>query len=211
MKTAIKICGIKDPNMAEYSTKAGADYIGLIFHPKSPRYINDLDTAKSISHAAKEAGSIPVAVFVNQDATQMQEICEHTGIDTVQLHGENSRKNQHLLPSHYHRIYVVPVDLSGHYELSSDIEKSLDIDRDFLLFDYKTPGSGQCFNHQEFNYKGKFKFFIAGGLSEDNVAECISIIKPYALDVSSKVESERGKKDKNLINQFIARVKNAQR
>ena len=80
----IKICGIRDPEMAVQAAIAGANLIGIIFHPLSPRYVS-LEQAVLISHAVRKSGALPVAVFVHHTFIEMQRICDATHINIIQI------------------------------------------------------------------------------------------------------------------------------
>jgi len=195
----IKICGLRDVELATQTAQAGAHFIGLVFHPVSKRFVT-LDKAKAIALATKQAGAIPVAVFVDHSALQMQEICEATDITTVQLHG-NMARSQHLgLPKKYTRIYVQTSDMQ------QDVYEG-DPARDFLLFDHRQAGSGQTFDWENFSYAGKFRWFLAGGLTPDNVSMAAQQLQPMGVDVSSGVENETGEKQLHKIKTFIQRAR----
>jgi phosphoribosylanthranilate isomerase len=207
--TLIKICGVSTPDIAEKTAHTGANFIGLIFHPASSRYVTSMQ-AKDIVIATRNGGAEPVAVFVNQNADEMQQICEDANIKIIQLHGSPARQQHHLLPSHYQRIYVQPVTTNGRLlNINESGLSACDRTRDFLLFDSMTPGQGRLFNWQKFKYDNYFPWFLAGGLTIKNVTQAIQLLNPTAVDVSSAVESTPGKKDINLITQFITAVKNA--
>lgn len=204
----IKICGINSPAIAKMAAIAGANYIGLVFHPDSPRYIHPAD-AREISRAAREHGATPVAIFVNHHADAMQNICKIAEINTVQLHGDNSRREHHLLPDDYQRIMVQSINENG--ELQNDIElNSLFPERDFILIDHCNPGSGKTFSWKDFKYDLSFPWLLAGGLTNSNVKNAINLLQPNGVDVSSGVEMERGKKDMELIKKFINTVRERQ-
>ena len=189
-KPLIKICGIRTPELAYATGMAGADFIGIVLHPQSRRFV-DLDTARCIANATKDAGVTPVAVFVDHNALEMQSICQTTGISVIQLHGNTSKQQHTALPAGYQRIYVQTVD--DHMCHS----------RDYLLFDNPDPGQGIPFDWEQFSYNGPYRFGIAGGLTPDNVAIAIKTFKPALIDVSSGVENHEGEKDLDLIKQFI--------
>ncbi len=203
----IKICGIKDPTLAYDAVRIGAHYIGIMTFSKSKRYV-DIDTAKKIAQATQQAGGIPVAVFVNADAHEMQSFCQATEIDTVQLHGNLSRSSHHLLPDTIKRIYAIAVDSDGKIQRDTDGGQSkLKKDRDQLLFDHIHPGSGIPFQITHFQANTDFSYFLAGGLTPDNVTTAIQLTSPNAVDVSSGVEKISGIKDRCLIESFIQAVK----
>ncbi len=202
-KLRVKICGIRTAEIAQQAAQAGADFMGLVFHPDSKRYVT-LEQAKIIAAAVKAKGAIPVAVFVNHSAAEMHEICEKTAITWIQLHGSDAKQQHHLLPAHYQRIYVQSVTAKG--EIPFDNESGLihcNPARDFLLFDTAQPGSGKKFDWQLFNYQGKFRWFLAGGLTPDNVVAALKQLKPAGVDVSSGVENAAGEKDITLVRKFI--------
>ena len=203
-KTKVKICGIRDEKTAEFAINHGADYIGLIFYRPSRRHITDLTVARNIAHIAHKNARIPVAIFVEQSLNEILEICDYTGISTVQLHNTTQTLS---LPNFIAKIMVVSVNKTGDYTLPASIQ-TLNPLNDFLLFDYQTPGSGKSFDHDHFSYSGPFNYFIAGGLNSENVVNCIQTMHPFAVDVSSAVEDKNGNKDFMLIKHFITRVKN---
>ncbi|OAI48246.1 hypothetical protein AYO45_05230 [Gammaproteobacteria bacterium SCGC AG-212-F23] len=199
----IKICGIKTPELAEQAAKAGANFIGIVLHPQSKRYVS-IEQAKTIAAASTENGATPVAVFVNHTFTQMQEICNITHIQTVQLQGDTARKQHSQLPKHYQRFYVRSVDNDNEFN-------GCDPHRDYLLFDNKTAGSGKTFNWNALNYTGCFRIGIAGGLTVDNIVLAINKFHPAIVDVSTGVEDASGEKNIFLIQKFIKSVNNLKR
>jgi len=201
----IKICGIRDPKMAAQAATAGANLIGIIFHPSSPRYVS-LDQAAAISNAAIKAGAFPVAVFVNHTDLEMRRICEATDIQIVQLHGAIARAHHHLLPDEYQRIYVQAVSEKGELQTDDGL-RYLDPNRDLVLIDHSDPGQGNIINRLGFHYDLPFPWILAGGLSPSTVAAAINNLQPDGVDVSSGVETSRGNKDIFLIQQFITSVR----
>ncbi len=201
----IKICGIRDPDMAEQAAMAGANFIGLVFHSASPRCVN-LAEASAISHATKKSGAKPVAVFVNHTAAEMLRICESADIQIVQLHGAIARAHHHLLPDQYQRIYVQTVSDKGLLATDEGL-RYLDSERDFVLIDHIDSGQGKKVNWQTFRYQLRFPWMLAGGLTPTNVFNAISLLQPNGVDVSSGVESSKGNKDIVLIQQFIKSVR----
>lgn len=199
-KPLIKICGIKQPAMAYAAAKAGADFIGLMFAPGSKRLVS-VAAAIDIAAAAREGGATPVAVFTDHTAEQMLDICRQTKIGWVQLHGDTARSEQHLLPEDIHRIYVCSLIDGG--EANAIKVPALRHDRDYLLFDTTTPGVGKKIDWQRFSYTGSMRWFLAGGLAPDNVAEAVQLLQPGGVDVSSGVEDAGGEKSLLLIENFI--------
>jgi phosphoribosylanthranilate isomerase len=201
MMPLIKICGICDPPTAEQTARLGADFIGIIFHPPSPRYV-DLNQAERIVEATRKGGAKPVAVFVNHTDVEMHDICEATDIQIVQLHGATARACHPRLPDHYQRIYVQTVAANGKLPLDRGFGH-LDPKRDLLLLDHPASGQGKTVNWQAVHYDLGFAFLLAGGLTASNVLTAMHSLKPLGVDVSSGVESSRGNKDIALIQEFI--------
>lgn len=200
----VKICGVRDAEMASQAAIAGANLIGIIFHPISPRYV-DIEQAIVISKAARASGALPVAIFVHHPAIEMQRLCELTNITIVQLHGAVSRASHHLLPQEYQRIYVQTVSNQGELQIDDGL-RYLDADRDLILIDHSYPGQGNKIN-QAFHYDLPFRWLLAGGLTAFNVVAAINAMQPNGVDVSSGVELNKGNKDIFLIKQFIKSVR----
>lgn len=190
MKRRVKICGVKDPDTAHFAAMHGADYIGLIFDPNSKRNI-DLEMAKKVAQTTKEALATAVAVFVDQNADEMKHILQETGITWAQLHGQTACKEHVHLPAKITRIFEVRFGPHG-----------LDPNRDYLLYDNKTPGSGKPFDWEGFAPDPDFPYFVAGGINSKNVHEAKYKLNPDVIDISSGVEGPHGK-DKRLIEEFL--------
>ncbi len=203
----------------------GADYVGLIFYPDSKRHV-ELQQAKLLANIIKQNGAIPVAVFVNHTAAEMQEICLETDIHTIQLHGDISRQEHYLLPEKYVRLYALSFPSIRHYEDEQNEEETIQKDagllhyarndveegnglnycqseRDFLLFDHIDSGKGKSFDWAKFVPPTNFPWFLAGGLNLDNIHSAVQQLKPTGIDVSSGVENQSGEKDIRLIEKFI--------
>lgn len=191
--TKVKICGLSTKEAVETAVSAGADYIGFVFAP-SKRQV-------TLEEAAELAKLIPVnfkkvGVFVSPSRAQLLEAIEKVGLDLVQVHGQVADALFEDLSCA--SIQAVQVDGNGHVPNSQ---------ADYLLFDAPVAGSGQTFDWGQLDTSGLAQpFFIAGGLNEDNVEEAIQHFTPYAVDVSSGVETD-GQKDQEKIRRFIERVK----
>ena len=191
--TKVKICGLSTKGAVEAAVSAGADYIGFVFAPSKRQVTLDQATelAKLIpSHIQK------VGVFVSPSQSELLEAIKKVGLDLVQIHGRVADDLFEDLPCA--SIQAVQVDGNGHVPNSQ---------ADYLLFDAPVAGSGKTFDWGQLDTTGLAQpFFIAGGLNEDNVVEAIQHFTPYAVDVSSGVESS-GQKDHEKIRRFIERVK----
>jgi len=192
--TKVKICGLSTKEAVEVAVSAGADYIGFVFAP-SKRQV-------TLEQAAELAEIIPtyvkkVGVFVSPNRAELLEVIEKVGLDLVQVHGQVAADLFEDLPCD--SIQAVQVDGEGHVPNSQ---------ADYLLFDAPVAGSGQTFDWGQLDTAELAQpFFIAGGLNEDNVARAIQHFYPFAVDVSSGVETD-GQKDHEKIIRFIERVKN---
>ena len=200
----IKICGVSCPKIAYQSAQLGVDYIGLVFHPSSPRYI-DLAQAKKIGNAITQTQAKPVAVFTEHTADEMIAICHELAIDTVQLHGKQSRAMHGALPPHLKKIYALPISRNGlTTQAHREAIKTLHPSADQLLFDHPTPGTGQSIATQHLKHLAQaFPYFIAGGLNTNNIHEIIKEATPNGIDLSSGVESAPGQKSMARIRTFI--------
>ena len=192
--TKVKICGLSTKEAVKTAVSAGADYIGFVFAP-SKRQV-------SVEQATELAKFIPshiqkVGVFVSPSRAELLEAVDKVGLDFVQVHGKVVDKLFENLPCG--SIQAVQVDEGGHVPNSQ---------ADYLLFDAPVAGSGQTFDWGQLDTTELAQpFFIAGGLNEDNVARAIQYFSPFAVDVSSGVETD-GQKDHEKIRRFIERVKN---
>ena len=192
--TKVKICGLSTKEAVKTAVSAGADYIGFVFAPSKRQVTVEQATelAKFIpSHIQK------VGVFVSPSRAELLEAVDKVGLDFVQVHGQVVDKLFENLPCA--SIQAVQVDGNGHVPNSQ---------ADYLLFDAPVAGSGQTFDWGRLDTTELAQpFFIAGGLNEDNVARAIQHFTPFAVDVSSGVETD-GQKDHEKIRRFIERVKN---
>ena len=184
--TKVKICGLSTKEAVETAVSAGADYIGFVFAPSKRQVTLDqaAELAKLIPADVKKVG-----VFVSPSRAQLLEAIDKVSLDLVQVHGQ------------------VADDLFDNLPCASMQAVQVDGEADYLLFDAPVAGSGQTFDWGQLDTTGLAQpFFIAGGLKEDNVVKAIQHFTPYAVDVSSGVETD-GQKDHEKIRRFIERVK----
>ena len=192
--TKVKICGLSTEEAVGTAVSAGADYIGFVFAPSKRQVTLDqaAELAKIIPSDVKKVG-----VFVSPSRVELLEAIDKVGLDLVQVHGQIADDVFEDLPCD--SIQAVQVDGEGHVPHSQ---------ADYLLFDAPVAGSGQTFDWGQLDTAELAQpFFIAGGLNEDNVAKAIQHFTPYAVDVSSGVETD-GQKDQEKIRRFIERAKN---
>ena len=191
--TKVKICGLSTKEAVKTAVSAGADYIGFVFAPSKRQVTVEqaIELAKFIpSHIQK------VGVFVSPSRAELLEAVDKVGLDLIQVHGQVADDLFEDLPCA--SIQAVQVDGDGHVPNSR---------ANYLLFDAPVAGSGQTFDWGQLDTTGLAQpFFIAGGLNEDNVARAIQHFSPFAVDVSSGVETD-GQKNHEKIRRFIERVK----
>ena len=200
----IKICGVLCPKLAYQSAQLGVDYLGLVFHPSSPRYIH-LAQAKKICDAIAQTQAKPVAVFTGHTADEMIAVCDALAIEIVQLHGDLSRAAHTALPSHLKKIYALPIGKNGlAHPAHREAINTLNPATDQLLFDHPCPGSGQSIATQHLKHLAQtFPYFIAGGLKQDNINKAVKEATPHGIDLSSGVETAPGQKSMAMIHALI--------
>ena len=203
--TGIKICGVRNKQIAMACINLGADFIGLVFCEDSPRYIT-LDAAAEIADLARLASVTPVAVFNRASINTILDTCEHLNITHVQLHGEQAKGTLNTLPESLHKIYVVNVNQQGAIAVDDNVSL-LRPQHDYILFDGEQAGSGQSIALNNIRAINGLRFFLAGGLNAQNVQAAINVTHPFAVDVSSGVELTRGEKSVERITQFIEQVR----
>ncbi len=192
----VKICGITSIKDAQESIRAGADALGFVFYEKSPRYICAEDARSIISILPPFVEK--VGLFVNIDAETINKIAKISGITLIQLHFDVTDELCASLEVPY--IKVVRA------KSSSDIKKDEETYRLVDAYCEAYGGVGKRLNLEWFDGVDCSKIILAGGLSPDNVKECLSY-GFYALDVSSGVETSKGVKDSKKVSAFINAAK----
>jgi len=205
MNICIKICGITTPADGQAAAEAGADLIGLMFYPDSPRYVT-LETAEAIA-AALPARVRRVGVFVNAQVELIHAAIAQCGLDWLQFHGEES-------PAFCAR-FSLPTIKAFRLRDATSLELLRAYDTDAWLLDAWSPGqrggTGATFNWAlavEAAQHGR-PIFLAGGLTPANVVEAIRVVRPFGVDVSSGVESAPGRKDIARMQAFVAAARAA--
>lgn len=195
----VKICGICDIEAAKAAVDAGADALGFVFAP-SRRRISP-ETAKEIIKRMPPFVTI-VGVFVNPTINEIVDTTSFTGLEVIQLHGDE--------PPEFCATVTFKVIKSFTLAEKRDLEMTKQYKVDAYLFDTSVPGtrggSGRTFDWRLATHFEKGPVILAGGLNSENVREAIEIVGPYAVDVSSGVET-KGRKDPEKIREFIRRVK----
>ena len=205
MRTRVKICGISAPEHGVAAARHGADAIGLIFYPPSPRLIT-VERAREIS-AALPLFVARVAVFVNPSAADVDAVVRGCRPDLLQFHGEETPDFCRASGLPYLRAVRVRrgVDLLEYLSPFHDAAGwLLDAYRDDLY-----GGTGEAFDWGLIPQRLARPVVLSGGIDAGNVGEAIRRVRPWAVDVSSGVESAKGVKDERLIAALIAGVRNA--
>lgn len=207
MRTRVKVCGLTEPLNASGVAETGADSIGLVFYPPSPR-------AVSVPQAQAICANLPpfvtvTALFVDTTADQVEQILQQVPIDLLQFHGDESAEFCRRFGKPYIKaLRVRPgLDLMHQAEIYHDA-------RGLLLDAYKVGvpgGTGETFDWQLIDKALPLPVILAGGLTDANVARAIAQVQPQAVDISGGVESAKGIKDLNLVKRFIDEVARADR
>jgi phosphoribosylanthranilate isomerase len=217
MTTAVKICGMTDETSLDEALAGGADYIGLVFFPKSPRHL-DLARAKALRAMVPNGTCKAVALVVDPSNEQLAEIISVVDPDVIQLHGhETVERVAEIRAKSGKPIWkAVPVATAADVEAARAYLAPGRL-ADILLFDAKPDptaplpgGNGLAFDwHILQGLKARLAFALAGGLTPENVAEAVERTGATIVDVSSGVESAPGHKDPELIRRFLRNAKAA--
>ena len=202
MHTRIKICGIKHLDDALIAVECGADAIGLIFVEKSPRYVS-LTEARVIAESMPPFVTV-VGLFMNASAETVREALKVVPLNLLQFHGEESPEFCDQFEVPYIKVLRMR-DNANIVAFAQDYPNAAGI----LLDSYHKDaggGTGQSFDWDLIPDDVPLPLILAGGLNPENVASAIEAVKPYAVDVSSGVESEPAIKDHKKIEQFIKEV-----
>jgi phosphoribosylanthranilate isomerase len=203
MRTRVKICGITRVEDAQSAAAEGADAIGLIFYPPSPRYV-DLGRARQIVERTPPLVST-VAVFVNPTHDQVESVIRECGVTLLQFHGDEAPEFCGGFP--------VPYIKAARIRPGLDLIKYLSphtAARAWMLdafHDELWGGTGDAFDWSLVPGDLAKPMILSGGLAAGNVAAAIRRVRPYAVDVSSSVEAAKGIKDAAKIAAFIGAVK----
>jgi len=201
-KTRIKVCGICTVADANKACIAGADAIGMVFYADSPRNV-------TIASAMEIVSSLPpficaVGLFVNSSQQEVIQVLSSVQLDLLQFHGDEDE----VFCNSFNRPYIKVVRIKSDTDLVSLCQQYASA-RGILLDSYKkgTPGgTGEAFDWELIPNDLSLPVILAGGLNPENVAQAVSSVKPWAVDVSSGVEESPGKKDQKKLEQFIRAV-----
>jgi len=213
--TVVKICGLTNLDDARLAWRAGANLLGFIFVPSSPRYITPLEAARITEKLTAEGCLAPfVGVFANEPAKVVRRIAATCSLHLVQLHGDET-------PDYARSLGLPPIDPFGGLPMiiARRVRGALPWDElshfqpwAYLLDSYdpqRLGGTGQPWPWELLAEGGQKleRVIIAGGLTPENVGEALRLARPWGVDVSSGVEAGPGRKDPSKVERFIRRVR----
>lgn len=207
MRTRIKICGVTDPDTARVAVAAGADAIGLIFHPPSERHLQPARAAAICRVVGPFVST--VAVMVNPTAECVKGIIEQVNPSHLQFHGEEPAD----LCAAFGKPYIKTLRVVPGADLGKELretEARYESARGILLDTHASDrygGTGTAFDWGQVSGGGTMPVILAGGLTPENVAGALTEVAPYGVDVSTGVESD-GRKDPEKIRRFCQTVHN---
>lgn len=211
--TKVKICGLNSEAALAAALDGGADYVGLVFFPPSPRNLSPA-AARPLAAMARGRARI-VALMVDPDDALIEEVVAAVDPDLLQLHGEESPDRV----AEVRRRWAKPVMKAVKVETAEDAQGALAYKgiADLILFDARAPegsplpgGNGLPFDWRALaQVKDKVAYMLSGGLTPDNVAEAIRVTGAAIVDVSSGVELRPGEKDPAQIRRFLRAAKTA--
>lgn len=205
MRTRVKICGITRCQDAQLAVDAGADAIGLVFYEKSPRFVSHVQAAEICNQIPAFVSR--VALFKDAEQTFVESVLARVEVDLLQFHGSET-------PGYceqFNRPYIKAIGIKGIEHDAGFLMSSAETFQSAkaLLLDGHAPGeaggSGESFDWSAISTIDK-PVVLAGGLTVENVHQAINLVHPYAVDVSTGVESSPGIKDKHKIAAFMEQV-----
>ncbi|WP_018182301.1 phosphoribosylanthranilate isomerase [Kaistia granuli] len=211
MSVIVKICGLSTEATVDAALAAGADMIGFVFFPKSPRAVS-LERAATLAARARGRAEI-VALTVDMDDASLAEIVATVRPDWLQLHGGESVARVAEVRSRFGLPVMKALGIRGAEDLAGLPAYAAVADR--LLLDAKPPkgadrpgGNGVSFDWRLLDaLDPRLSYMLSGGLDADNVAEALALTRPFGIDASSGVETAPGIKDPDRIQAFIAAIR----
>ena len=208
----VKVCGLTHLDDARASFDAGADYLGLVFAPRSPRFLS-LDRAVELANRLREErpSAQLVGVFVDESLGRINEVVERCRLDAVQLHGSESPDVVRVL-----RESAGPVIKAVRVSDREDVVSAARFGATAVLLDAFVAGhpggTGRSFDWCLARYLAPgMRLLLSGGLTPKNVEEAIRIARPWGVDVSSGVERSPGRKDHDAVRRFVRIAKRSKR
>lgn len=205
MRTRVKICGITRLEDAFAAIDAGADALGFVFYPPSPRYVEPAVAEVIIKQLPPFVTT--VALFVDESPEQVRAVLDQTGINLLQFHGDESPD----YCEQFNHPYFKALRMSPDIDVAAETERFVAA-RAILLDAYRPGvpgGTGEAFDWDRIPADIEKPLILAGGLDQHNVAQAIRQVKPYAVDVSGGVEAAKGLKDSSKLISFMNEVARA--
>ncbi|WP_324647384.1 phosphoribosylanthranilate isomerase [Acinetobacter sp. MD2] len=207
MRTRAKICGITRVEDVQAVVQAGADAIGLVFYPPSPRAVNSMQAQTLVAHIP--AYVQVVGLFVNATVQEIEHVLNDIPLDILQFHGDESPEQCQAIAKQTKRRWYKAIQVKPDLDLINEIQRYQQAGASAILLDAWHPnlkgGTGEQFDWSEFP-KLAIPLILAGGLNPDNIQDAIATTQAYAVDVSGGVESAKGIKDQQLIERFMQGV-----
>ena len=204
-RTRIKVCGITRPEDGLTAVSLGADAIGLVFYPPSPRYVS-IEQAQAIVSALPPFVTT-VGLFVNAAVEEVESVLKQVPLSLLQFHGDEDTDYCNNFAMRYIKAIRMEEGVDLHH-LAEQFSRSSG-----LLVDSYHPGipggTGESFDWKRIPDALSLPLILAGGLEPSNITEAVSSVQPYAVDVSSGVEASKGIKDSVKMSQFIQGVAKA--
>lgn len=197
--TKIKLCGLTRMCDIDAVNELLPEYIGFVFAAKSKRYVSPQDAKKLKERLNKEISA--VGVFVNEAPEKIAELLNGGVIDIAQLHG--SEDDEYI--AKLKRITDKPIIKAFRMDIEQDIAAVGNCKADFILLDSGSGGTGTSFDWSVIQSVVR-PYFLAGGLYPENVGDAVKRLNPYAVDVSSGIETD-GYKDINKMRKFVSAVR----
>lgn len=201
--TRIKICGLQNPADVAAAAACGADAIGFVFYPPSPRYVA-IERARQLVFEVPPFVSV-VGLFLDAEPELVRTICDHIPLDSLQFHG---RETAEFCRS-FARPYLKTVGMQGLQDIDRILKQYPDC-QGFLLDSHRTGepgGTGQHFDWSLVPQTAARPLILAGGLTPTTVGEAVRNVRPFGVDVSSGVEIAPGQKSPTKIRDFVQEVK----
>lgn len=214
MSVLVKICGLKTPEALDAALAAGADMVGFVFFPPSPRHLG-FEAARTLGERVQGRAK-KVALSVNAHDDDLGQFIDALKPDMLQLHGTETPERVSTVRSRFGLPVMKAIPIEQRNDLSP-IHLYANV-ADWILFDARAPreatrpgGLGKTFDwHLLEHLTLNVPFMLSGGLDAGNVAEAIRVTRPAAVDVSSGVERTPGEKDSDKIREFIRAARAAE-
>lgn len=203
-RVRVKICGVTSVDASVAAASAGADAIGLVFYPASPRHLADLELAREMAFAAGPLINI-VGLFVDPQPQEVERVLARVPLTVLQFHGAETES----FCRSFARPYLKALRMKPGIDVAA--QAGLYQSAAGVLLDAYHPalpgGTGEVFDWQQIPQFLPRPLILAGGLRPDNIARAVATVRPWAVDVSGGVESSPGVKDPGLIREFIDRAR----